>query len=193
MTIALPTGRGRRDPEGAAVTAAARPDRGTTGWDADAAVTALYAAHYRSLVRLAALLLQDNGGAEEVVQDAFVAMHGAWRRLRDPERALAYLRQSVVNRSRSTLRRRSVAARHVPAVAPDAASAEHGALAALERQALVDAVRALPRRQREAIVLRYYADLSEAEIATAMGVSTGSVKTHTSRGVAALRRALEDT
>ena len=76
-------------------------------WDADEAVTALYAEHYRSLVRLSALLLRDQMQAEEVVQDAFVAMHGAWRRIKEEDKALAYLRQTVVNRSRSVLRRRN--------------------------------------------------------------------------------------
>ena len=77
-------------------------------WDADRAVTALYSTHYRSLVRLAALLVRDVATAEEVVQDSFVAMHGGWRRLRDSDKALSYLRQSVVNRSRSVLRHRVV-------------------------------------------------------------------------------------
>ena len=73
----------------------------TVRWDADTAVEELYAAHYRRLVRLSVLLVRDQETAEEVVQDAFVAMHGRWRRLRDPELALAYLRQAVVNRSRT--------------------------------------------------------------------------------------------
>jgi RNA polymerase sigma-70 factor (sigma-E family) len=163
----------------------------SVSWDADEAVTALYGAHYRSLVRLAALLLRDVGAAEEVVQDAFVAMHGAWRRLRDPDRALSYLRQSVVNRSRSALRHRTVEARHQPRPMPDQPSAEYGALAALEHQAVMDALRRLPARQREALVLRYYLDLSEAEIAATMQVSRGAVKSHTSRGMSALRQLLE--
>jgi RNA polymerase sigma-70 factor (sigma-E family) len=163
----------------------------SVSWDADEAVTALYAAHYRSLVRLAALLLRDVDAAEEIVQDAFVAMHGAWRRLRDPDKALAYLRQAVVNRSRSALRHRKVAERRQPQPMPDAASAEYGALAALEHQAVLQALRRLPARQREALVLRYYLDLSEAEIAATMGVSRGAVKSHTSRGMATLRQQLE--
>ena len=77
-------------------------------WDADAAVDELYAAHYRQLVRLSVLLVRDVETAEEVVQDSFVAMHGRWRRLRDPDKGLAYLRQTVVNRSRSVLRHRGV-------------------------------------------------------------------------------------
>ena len=160
-------------------------------WDADEAVTALYAAHYRQLVRLSALLLRDVAVAEEMVQDAFVAMHGNWRRLRDPDKALAYLRQSVVNRSRSALRHRAVEHKYAPMPMPDAPSAEYSALAALEYQEVTDALRRLPPRQREALVLRYYVDLSEAEIAEAMGVSRGAVKSHASRGMASLRTMLE--
>jgi RNA polymerase sigma-70 factor (sigma-E family) len=162
-------------------------------WDADEAVTQLYAAHYRSLVRLATLLLRDVGAAEEIVQDSFVAMHGSWRRLRDHDRALAYLRQAVVNRSRSALRHRTVEQRHAPAPMPDHASAEHGALEALEREDLIRALHRLPRRQREVLVLRYYIDLSEAQIADAIGISRGAVKSHASRGMAALRLSLEQT
>lgn len=170
--------------------------RGTTTtvavvWDADQAVTALYSAHYRSLVRLAALLLRDIATAEEVVQDAFVAMHGAWRRLRNPDKALSYLRQSVVNRSRSVLRHRAVVEKYAPKGLPDAPSAENGAIVELERSAVVKALGGLPRRQREALVLRYYGDLSEAEIAKTMGISRGAVKSHTARGMAALRSVLE--
>ena len=162
-------------------------------WDADEAVTQLYAAHYRSLVRLAALLLRDVGAAEEVVQDSFISMHSAWRRLRDPERALAYLRQTVVNRSRSALRHRSVEVRHAPAPMPDAASAEHGAMGRLEQQEVIRALSRLPERQREVLVLRYYSDLSEADIAETIGISRGAVKSHAFRGMAALRTTLEQT
>jgi RNA polymerase sigma-70 factor (sigma-E family) len=162
-------------------------------WDADEAVTQLYAAQYRSLVRLATLLLRDVGAAEEVVQDSFIAMHGSWRRLRDPDRALAYLRQSVVNRSRSALRHRTVEKRHAPAPMPDHASAEHGAMETLEREDLIRALHKLPRRQREVLVLRYYIDLSEAQIADTIGISRGAVKSHASRGMATLRLSLEQT
>ena len=162
-------------------------------WDADEAVTQLYAAQYRALVRLATLLLRDVGAAEEVVQDSFVAMHGSWRRLRDHDRALAYLRQAVVNRSRSALRHRTVVQRHAPAPMPDHESAEHGALEALEREEVIRALHQLPRRQREVLVLRYYVDLSEAQIAEAIGISRGAVKSHASRGMATLRLNLEQT
>jgi RNA polymerase sigma-70 factor (sigma-E family) len=161
--------------------------------DADEALIALYTAHYRSLVRLSALLLRDVAAAEDVVQDAFVAMHKSWRSLRDPDKALAYLRQSVVNRSRSRLRHLKVVERKAPAPMPPGASAEHGAFAALERTSVIAALRELPDRQREVLVLRYYGDLSEAQIADAMGISTGAVKSHASRGMSALRHRLESS
>jgi RNA polymerase sigma-70 factor (sigma-E family) len=160
-------------------------------WDADRAVTVLYAAHYRSLVRLSALLLRDVATAEEVVQDSFVAMHDGWRRLRDNDKALSYLRQSVVNRSRSVLRHRVVVDRNAPKPAPDMPSAEQGAMTLLERSAVVTALRTLPARQREALVLRFYGDLSEAQIAATMGISKGAVKSHTARAMTALRSVLE--
>ncbi len=160
-------------------------------WSTQRAVIELYAQHYRSLVRLAALLVRDTPTAEEVVQDAFVALDGGWGRLKDTDKALAYLRQAVVNRSRSVLRHRTVVDKNLQKAPPDMPSAEHGALVLLERSAVVAALRGLPERQREAIVLRYYADLSEAEIAATMGITRGAVKSHTARGMAALRTALE--
>jgi RNA polymerase sigma-70 factor (sigma-E family) len=160
-------------------------------WDADRAVTALYAVHYRSLVGLSALLVRDVATAEEVVQESFIAMHGGWRRLRDSDKALWYLRQSVVNRSRSVLRHRVVVDRNAPQPPPDMPSAEQGAIARLERSAVVTALRTLPARQREALVLRYYGDLSEAQIASTMGISRGAVKSHAARGMSSLRMVLE--
>jgi RNA polymerase sigma-70 factor (sigma-E family) len=160
-------------------------------WDADRAMTEIYGAHYRSLVRLAMLLVRDAATAEEVVQDSFVAMHSAWRRLRDNEKALSYLRQAVVNRSRSVLRHRVVVDRNAPKPPPDMPSAEHGALTLLERSDVIHALRRLPVRQREALVLRYYLDLPEAQIAATMGISKGAVKSHTARAIASMRAALE--
>lgn len=166
-------------------------------WDADTAVSALYAAHWRQLVRLSVLLVRDVGTAEEVVQDAFVAMHGKWRRLREPDKALAYLRQAVVNGSRSVLRRRTTAARHLAREAraplPTMPPADDEAMARERRAAVLDALALLPRRQREVLALRYYLDLSEAEIATTLGISRGAVKSHASRGSAALRQRLTES
>jgi RNA polymerase sigma-70 factor (sigma-E family) len=161
-------------------------------WDADTAVDELYATHYRRLVRLSVLLVHDPETAEEVVQDSFVAMHGTWRTLREPEKGLAYLRQTVVNRSRSVLRHRAVRARYVPPVTRDQHGADEDALASERRTAVLDAMRALPDRQREVLALRYYLDLSEADIASTLGISRGAVKSHASRGVAALRSQMED-
>lgn len=159
--------------------------------EADRALTELFNTHYASLVRLAALLVRDKGTAEDVVMESFVAMHRGWRRLRDNDKALSYLRQSVVNRSRSVLRHRVVVDRNAPKPPPDMPSAEHGAIALLERSAVIAALQTLPTRQREAVVLRFYADLSEAQIASAMQISRGAVKSHTARAMAALRILLE--
>jgi RNA polymerase sigma-70 factor (sigma-E family) len=158
--------------------------------DADTAVEQLYSGHYRQLVRLAVLLVRDRETAEEVVQDAFVAMHGRWSRLRDPDNAVAYLRQAVVNRSRSALRHRGVVERHRSRVVPDEPGADEAVLAADRRRQVLDALARLSDRQREVLTLRYFLDLSEQEIATTLGISAGSVKSHASRGAAALRRLL---
>jgi RNA polymerase sigma-70 factor (sigma-E family) len=155
-------------------------------------LTLLYTAHYRGLVRLAAYLTGDPDSAEEVVQDAYVKVLGRWGGLRDVDKGAAYLRQAVVNLSRSRVRHRRVVERHDQAPREDAVSAESGALSQLRRDAVVHALASLPRRQREALVLRYYADLSEAQTAHAMGISAGAVKSHTSRGMAALRTLLEE-
>jgi RNA polymerase sigma-70 factor (sigma-E family) len=163
-----------------------------SAWDADVAVEELYAGHYRRLVRLAVLLVRDVETAEEVVQDSFVAMHGRWRRLREPDKGLAYLRQTVVNRSRSVLRHRAVQARHLSPVGADHPGADEAVVATERRTRVLDALRALPTRQREVLALRYYLDLSEAQIAETLGISRGAVKSHASRGAASLRHLLED-
>jgi RNA polymerase sigma-70 factor (sigma-E family) len=155
---------------------------------ADDGLAALYTAHYRSLVRLAALLLDDLAASEDVVQEAYVRVHR--RRPDDQNKALAYLRQTVVNLSRSALRRRLVAARLTPR--PERTATEDAAYATVERDALVRALRTLPRREREAVALRYLADLSEAGTAEAMGCSVGSVKGYASRGLAKLAVRIEE-
>jgi RNA polymerase sigma-70 factor (sigma-E family) len=156
-------------------------------------LTETYQAHYRSLLGLAAMLLDDNASCEDVVQEAFIRVHAARRRVRDPEKTLAYLRQTVVNLSRSTLRRRIMGLRLLPKPMPDMASAEEGAYDALERDQLRRALRGLQRRQREVLVLRYLADMTEAQVADSLGISIGSVKAYGSRGIAALRIAMEST
>ena len=170
----------------------APPRSRAPGWSADEALELLYAAHWRQLVRLAVLLVHDLGAAEEIVQDCFVAVHAKWNRLHDPDKALAYLRQSVVNRSRSHLRHLTVVRRHAERQAPAApeAGADHAAYDVERRDTVLDALRGLPRRQREVLALRYYLDLSEREIAATLSISQGAVKSHASRGAAALRQSL---
>ncbi len=169
---------------------------------ADEAVTALYAAHWRALVRLAWLLVHDEPLAEDIVQDAFVAAHRRWDRLRDPAKAAAYLRRSVVNGARSALRHRGVEQRYVvsisPRPGPALADREHQdgpedvTLTHERHDEMLVALASLPERQREVLVLRYYLDLSEAQIADALGIAPGSVKSHASRGLAALRTREEE-
>jgi RNA polymerase sigma-70 factor (sigma-E family) len=157
------------------------------GWDAGRAVTALYSLHYESLVGLAVLLVRDVPTAEEVVQDSFVQLHAAWRGVADSDRALSHLRRQVVQRCRSVLRRRVVADKPAPPTAPGHPAAVPEPISRLERSAEVAALRALPPRQREVLVLRYYADLSEAQIASAMGISKAAVKNHTARAMSSLQ------
>src|SRR5215468_839623 len=160
-----------------------------TQWDADRATTVMFGEHYRSLVRMAALLVGDVATAEAVVQDSFVAMHGAWRRLRDSEKAVTYLRQCLVNRSRSALRHGIVTGRHTPKHRPGVPSAEREAPPRLEH-AVARALRALPLRQREALVLTFYGGLTEAQAASAMGISPGMVQNHMVQAVETLRAIL---
>lgn len=168
-------------------------------WAADDALSELYAAHWHSLVRLSWLLVHNQHVAEETVQDAFISMHARWNRLREPELALAYLRQCVVNASRSVLRHRSVELRHLdtesgygPGERRHEPSAEQHALDRSTGDALIHALADLPRRQREVLTLRYYLDLSEVQIADALGIATGSVKVHAHRGLAALRASMKE-
>jgi RNA polymerase sigma-70 factor (sigma-E family) len=169
--------------------APAEPAHGAA--DADLAIAAIYDTEYRSLVRMSAMLLGDVGSAEEVVQDSFIAVHAAWRGLRDIDKGVHYLRRSVLNRSRSVLRHRTVVDKHMPAPEPDMPSAEQAAMTRLQRAAVIAALRTLPVRQREALVLRFYLDLSEEQVAATMKISQGAVKSHTARGKAALRGILE--
>jgi RNA polymerase sigma-70 factor (sigma-E family) len=162
------------------------------GADADAAVEQLYAAHWRQLVRLSVLLVHDQAAAEDVVQDAFVAMHAHWSRLRDPDKALAYLRQAVVNGSRSALRHRVVVEKHARASAAGEATEDGPSIGGARRDAVRVALLQLSERQREVLVLRHYLDWSEAQIADALDISPGSVKAHAHRGSAALRELLGD-
>lgn len=151
---------------------AARPP----GRNADTAVALLYDTYYRPLTRLAALLASDETSAEDIVRDAFVAMHGMWRQLRDNDRAVRYLQETVVRLSRSW-----------PAARPGAGEQP---AAARPGPSVVAALRSLPPPQREALVLRYYADLSETRIASVMGISTQAVNSYIAFGMSSLQAVL---
>jgi RNA polymerase sigma-70 factor (sigma-E family) len=156
------------------------------------AVTALYQAHALGLIRLAVVMLGDRPAAEDVVQEAFCGLYRHWHGLSDTGKALSYVRSSVINGCRSVLRRR---ARQAGGLAGDppgesAESAESAALISEEHREVLIAIRRLPSRQREALVLRFYLDLDEDEIARSMRISRGTVKSTTSRALAALGRIL---
>ena len=148
----------------------------------------LYREHRMRFVRLAILLVDDPATAEDVVQEAFTGLYRHWSRLHDETTALGYQRAAVVNGSRSVLRRRRTARGYTPPHTAAARSAESLAMLSAEHQAVVSALGRLPRRQREVLVLRYYGGLSEAEIAGAVGISRGTVKSTASRGLGTLSK-----
>lgn len=167
---------------------------------ADAAVTELYAAHWAGMVRLAWLLVHDEGVAEEIAQDSFVALHRQWDRLADVDRAVGYLRRTVVNRARSALRHDKVVRRHQVADigtaralgSQTAPSAEDQAMDTERHDRVLALLETLPGRQREVLTLRYFLDLDEAAIAATLGISRGAVKSHAHRGLLALRSSTTD-
>jgi len=156
-------------------------------------LAAAHRVHYRSLVRLASLLVDDVATCEEIVQDAFVAVYRRPDRVRSAEKLPAYLRSAVLNGARSSLRRRQVRLRPaLQVVGSDPAGPE--ALAELrdDHRAVLDALRSLPDRQRDVLALRFWGELSEHEIAEALDVAPGTVKTHVKRALTALAQQLED-
>lgn len=155
--------------------------------DSSDALTGVFNGQYVSLVRLAAMLTDDVHAAEDIVQDAYLRVAGRHYRLRDPNKALAYLRQTVVNLARNSLRRRLVARRHETSSPPLAAGTEEAAIRNFEQQAVIEALRELPRRHREVVVMRYYLECSVQETAELLGLSTGSVKAYAARGTKQLK------
>lgn len=162
----------------------------------------LFRAHYTDLVRLAAFITSDLAAAEDVVQDVFTRLHQLWdgltgQRDRGDWDPLPYLRTAVINGCRSALSRRtSLLRRHALASREEPCpplSAEDSVLVSEDRRRLLAALAMLPRRRREVLVLRYYAGLSEAEIASTLGISQGTVKSTAARGLDALARALKET
>jgi RNA polymerase sigma-70 factor (sigma-E family) len=166
---------------------------GQPGAAADA-VTALYKVHAVGLIRLAVVMLGDRPAAEDVVQEAFCGLYRRWEHLADTGKALGYVRSSVLNGCRSELRGRIKDERRASrdSAVVEAASAEYAVLIGEEHREILAALRRLPTRQREALVLRFYLDLPEPEIARSMGISKGTVKSTTSRALAALARLLEE-
>jgi len=163
-----------------------------SGHQADELVADLYQAHALALVRLAKLLLRDQPSAEDVVQDAFLSLYQALPRLQDHDQILPYLRVTVINRSRSVMRTRRRALLRRVQHEPPVSSAESAAMAGEDRRAVLSAVARLPRRAREVLVLRYYLDLPDQEIAAALGLSRGTVSSTASRGLAAIARKLKE-
>jgi RNA polymerase sigma-70 factor (sigma-E family) len=159
---------------------------------ADDLVPGLYRAHAVGLARFALLLLGDRQSAEDVVQDAFMGLYQALPRLRDPDKALPYLRAAVVNGCRSVQRSRRRAMRRRLPHDPPVWSAESAVIADEERREVLAALTRLPRRSREVLALRYYLNLPESEIAAALGISRGTVSSTASRALAALARELQE-
>jgi len=158
-------------------------------------VTALYQAHAVSMTRIALLMLGDRSAAEDVVQEAFLGLFRRWHGLSDTGKAEAYLRSAVLNGCRDAVKRRDRRTRRdlLAALDPrEPPSAEAAALISEDRQRILAGLLLLPGRQREALVCRYYLDLSEEETASAMGVSRGTVKSTTSRAISALGRSLRE-
>ena len=173
---------------GSGEVAAVVASRSASDASSDAVYAALFASSSVTRVRLAPLIGADD--PEDVAQEAFARLHVKASGLRDPNAAAAYVRTTVVNLSHSRLRRARVARRH-PGSVGEAVSAEIAALAREDIRAVATALLALPRRQREVLVLRYWLDLPEAQIARELSISPGSVKTHASRGIISLGRVLD--
>lgn len=186
MPDALPRRAGREEARG-------RPGAPARDVDHDRELQEVFEREWAPMVRLATLLLSgDQRRAEEVVQDALLGLHRSWSRLDDREACGGYLRRSVVNGCRSVHRRRAVEHRYLRLLARDDVAADDPEREGVEHELVLRALRDLPLRQREVLVLRYWQDASEAEIARALGVSAGAVKTHAHRGLAAVRAALDN-
>ncbi|HZR49773.1 MAG TPA: sigma-70 family RNA polymerase sigma factor [Streptosporangiaceae bacterium] len=163
--------------------------------DVGGELTALFHGHHLDLVRLATMLTGDRTTAEDVVQDAFERVHVARHRLADRGGVgVSYLRTVVINGCRAVHRRRKVARRHEAEAHLDAGqlSAEQEVICAERHREVAAALARLPRRRREVLVLRYYLELSEAEIAETLNISTGTVKSSAARGLAALAKTLRE-
>jgi RNA polymerase sigma-70 factor (sigma-E family) len=149
--------------------------------------------HWLELVRLALVMVGDLATAEDVVQDAFERLQRGRHGLRKPASGLAYVRSCVLNGCRSVLRRAAVARKYGPRLAEAPEAGPPDVIAAIDDSGeVMTALQSLSRRQREVVVLRYYADLDVAEIAGTIGITPGAVRTTISRALAALARTLEE-
>lgn len=159
------------------------------GWsraDVDAVVVGLFEVEAANLVRLARFFVDDRDAAEDLVQEAFIRLARSIHRVKDPEAAPAYLRSIVLNLARDHNRRGLVSLRHRPAADAAPPGVDESLELAEDQQRVIDALRTLPAGQRNCLVLRYYLDLSNPEIARTLGVSVNTVKTQIQRGMAAL-------
>jgi RNA polymerase sigma-70 factor (sigma-E family) len=159
--------------------------------DADEAIAALFQEHAQSLVRLARLFTDDRNAAEDLVQEAFLRLRRSFHRIENPGRTAAYLRSIVLNLARDHNRRGLMSLRHRMPEEDSRLSAEDRIVMREDQQQVIDALQALPRRQRDCVTLRYYLDLSIPDIAMTLGISVNSVKTHLRRGMAVLEVKLE--
>jgi len=159
----------------------------------DEAIAALFHEHVRSLVRLARLFADDRNAAEDLVQEAFLRLRRSFHRIESPDRTAAYLRSIVLNLARDHNRRGLMSLRHRMPEEETRLSAEDRIVMREDQQQVIDALQALPRRQRDCVTLKYYLDLSIPDIAMTLGISVNSVKTHLQRGMAVLEARLEAT
>lgn len=164
----------------------ARTQAAATPVDGDAFVISMYQQHGVGLVRLVRLLVDDRNAAEDVVQEAFIRLSRSAHRIQDPTKAAAYLRSIALNLARDHNRRGFVSLRHRLPLDPKVASVEDIVVLSEEHQGVVEALRALPRRQRDCLILRYYDEFDIDTIASTLGISRNSVKTHLTRGMKAL-------
>jgi RNA polymerase sigma-70 factor (sigma-E family) len=185
--VPFPGQQGRTGPDGVG-----SADVSAGASDRAAAVSALYAAHALGLIRLAYIMLGNRQAAEDVVQESFIGLYRRWSNLDEQAKALGYVRSSVLNGCRSQLRRRPTLELD-GSDGPPVTSAESAVLMAEQRREVIRALRGLPARQREVLALRFYLDLPDDQIAAAMSISRGTVRSAAHRGLAALGRALRET
>ena len=160
----------------------------TTGAISATTLTSLYEEHQVRLIRLAVLLVGDEATGEDVVQDVFLRMQDKAPRLKDESKLLAYVRAAVLNGCQGVLRRRRLAWRRAEPHRPPVWSAESNVSLSEDRREVMRALQRLPRRQREALVLRYYLGCNDLETAEAMGIKPGTVRSITTRALAMLAK-----